>query len=269
MNRETTDDPCCCWCRDRQQPVLAPDHTASEFNFRNINPVSADLIEANGCTNYVNNGVNCTHLMKMNLMQGFVMYNCFSFGYMPEYLHRQLSDRSRQTAFIDYLFHVGKIPVLMVMVLVLLMTMLVVVVMALFMTVPVVMVAVMALLVSVSVVMKIVMVMPMIVSMVLVTLMALPIIVLVLQVVVVVLLMAVFVVMLAVMALLVIIPVRVLIIIMICDDCNFCAGDAMSLIPPDIQPPATCIEFLQAVGQYLTAYSQVKQCTQVHVSADS
>jgi len=255
MNRETTDDPCCCWCRDRQQPVLAPDHTASEFNFRNINPVSADLIEANGCTNYVNNGVNCTHLMKMNLMQGFVMYNCFSFGYMSEYLHRQLSDRSRQTAFIDYLFHVGKIPVLMVMVLVLLMTMLVVVVMAL--------------LVSVSVVMKIVMVMPMIVSMVLVTLMALPIIVLVLQVVVVVLLMAVFVVMLAVMALLVIIPVRVLIIIMICDDCNFCAGDAMSLIPPDIQPPATCIEFLQAVGQYLTAYSQVKQCTQVHVSADS
>lgn len=255
MNRKTADDPCCCRCRDRQQPVLAPDHTASEFNFRNINPVSADLIEANGCTNYVNNGVNCTHLMKMNLMQGFVMYNCFSFGYMPEYLHRQLSDRSRQTAFIDYLFHVGKIPVLMVMVLVLLMTMLVVVVMAL--------------LVSVSVVMKIVMVMPMIVSMVLVTLMALPIIVLVLQVVVVVLLMAVFVVMLAVMALLVIIPVRVLIIIMICDDCNFCAGDAMSLIPPDIQPPATCIEFLQAVGQYLTAYSQVKQCTQVHVSADS
>ena len=235
--------------------MLAPDHTASEFNFRNINPVSADLIEANGCTNYVNNGVNCTHLMKMYFMQGLVMYSCFSFSYMPEYLHRQLSDRCRQTALFDYLFHVGKIPVLMVMVLVLLMTMLVVVVMALFMTVPVIMLVVMTLLVSVSVVMKIVMVMPMIVYMVLVTLMAL--------------LMTLFVVMVVVIALLVIIPVRVLMIIMICDDGNFCAGDAMSLVAPDIQPPATCIEFLQAVGQDLTAYTQVKQCTQVHVSADA
>src|SRR5690606_17008403 len=98
MNRESADDPCCCRCRDRQQSVLAPYHAAPELNLRNINPVCSELIEANGCTHYVNNGVNCTHLMKMNLMQGLVMDSCFSFGYMPEYLHRQITDRSRQTA---------------------------------------------------------------------------------------------------------------------------------------------------------------------------
>ena len=48
-----------------------------------------------------------------------------------------------------------------------------------------------------------------------------------------------------------------------------CPGDAVTLVPRDLQSPPLHIQFLQAALQHFTADTQVKHRPQVHVSADS
>ena len=67
--------------------MLAPDHPSAELHCGYINPVNPERVKAYGSACNVNYGVNCTHFVKVYLIQRLVMNLSFCLGNLPENLH--------------------------------------------------------------------------------------------------------------------------------------------------------------------------------------
>ena len=98
--------------RNRKLPVLAVDKSRPFRQPRDHAFGDAKIVVKNRRRNNVHNGVQRSHLVKMNLFNRTAVRGGFRLRNDPENLPRQLPCAIRHLPAVDHLIHIGKVPVL-------------------------------------------------------------------------------------------------------------------------------------------------------------
>lgn len=98
--------------RNRKLPVLAVDKSRPFRQSRDHAFGDAKIVVKNRRRNNVHNGVQRSHLVKMNLFDRTAVRGGFRLRNDPENLPRQLPCAIRHLPAVDHLIHIGKVPVL-------------------------------------------------------------------------------------------------------------------------------------------------------------
>ena len=98
--------------RNRKLPVLAVDKSRPFRQSRDHAFGDAKIVVKNRRRNNVHNGVQRSHLMKMNLFDRTAVRGGFRLRNDPENLPRQLPCAIAHLPAVDHLIHIGKVPVL-------------------------------------------------------------------------------------------------------------------------------------------------------------
>lgn len=123
--------------RNRKLPVLAVNKTRPFRQPRDHAFGDAQIVVKNRRRNNVHNGVQRSHLMKMNLFHRTTVCGGFRFRNNPEDLPRQLPCAIRHLPAVDHLIYIGKVPVLVRMLVMMLVMMLMMLMMVFFLMVAV------------------------------------------------------------------------------------------------------------------------------------
>src|SRR2546422_11177585 len=80
---------CCGRRRDRHDAVLAVDETAADINRRAEETLNPKCVEANRCSNSVNDGINGSDFVEFDIRRLDVMHFAFRYRQFREYVRRE------------------------------------------------------------------------------------------------------------------------------------------------------------------------------------
>ena len=110
-----------CRHRNRENAVLASYCAGSLVKSWNIDFIHSQVVKADCQGNNIHNGVDGSHLMEMDLLNGHIVGLGFSLGNDPEYTAGKSAGSFRHISFLYDGQHIGQVAVLMVMMLVVMM----------------------------------------------------------------------------------------------------------------------------------------------------